>query len=184
MLRVHPRLHTQRLQLRAFVADDAPRFAELAGRREVADTMLSIPHPLKVSAARSIITGNAAAFQSDRSVHFAIEREGCPGMIGAVELVDIDREHARAELRFWIGADDWGHRYAPEAAWELLRYGFVELALNRIYARHLVRGEAGGAVLRRIAMKKEGVLREHVRKWDAYEDVAVYSLLRSDAGSD
>ncbi len=184
MVRVHPRFQTKRLHLRAFVADDAPRFAELAGRREIADTMLSMPHPLSVSTARSLITGNAAAFQADRSVHFAIEHRDSPGLIGGAGLEDIDRENSQARLSFWIGVESWGHRYAPEAAWELLRYGFVELGLNRIHASHLVRHRAAGSVLQRVAMKQEGVLRESVRKGDLFEDVAIYSLLRSDAGSD
>ena len=40
-----PTLTTARLTLRPFVADDAFDVERLAGRREIADTTLNIPHP-------------------------------------------------------------------------------------------------------------------------------------------
>ena len=39
------KLETERLVLRPLRPDDAPTIARLAGRREIADTTLSIPHP-------------------------------------------------------------------------------------------------------------------------------------------
>ena len=44
-MRAHPVLHTERLVLRTFEPEDAPEVRRLAGAREVARTMLSIPHP-------------------------------------------------------------------------------------------------------------------------------------------
>jgi [ribosomal protein S5]-alanine N-acetyltransferase len=35
-------------------------------------------------------------------------------------------------------------------------------------------------VLRRIGMQREGLLRQRVRKWGAYEDVELYAILRDD----
>lgn len=183
MVRVHPRLETERLKLRPFVADDAARLAELAGAREIADTLVSIPHPLSLSLARSIIAGNAAGFQAGRSLHFAVERRQAPGLIGSVELHDVDAEHSQAELGFWVAVSEWGQGIASEAALAVVRYGLASLGLNRIYAHHLVRNPACATVLVRIGMKQEGVLRERVRHWGVFEDVAVYGLLRSDLPS-
>ena len=41
----------------------------------------------------------------------------------------------------------------------------------------MLRNPASGAVLRKAGMKQEGVLRERVRKWDVFEDVALYAIL-------
>ena len=180
MVRAHPRLETERLRLRPFVADDAFRFSDLAGAREVADTTISLPHPFSVSAARTRIAANASGYQSGRSVHFAIERKGASDLIGGIELREIDREHAQAELGLWIGPEIWGQGYAGEAAWATVRFGFDSLDLNRIYAYHMLRNPSAGAVLRKTGMKQEGVLRERVRKWGVFEDVALYAVLRSD----
>jgi ribosomal-protein-alanine N-acetyltransferase len=179
MVQLHPRLATDRLLLRPFVAEDAIAFAELAGMREIADSMISIPHPLSVSIARSIIAANAASFQGGRSVHFAIHRRSIPGMIGAIDIRDIDREHSQAELSFWIAAPEWGCGYASEAVAETIRYAFDELELNRVYAHQMVRNPASASVLSKVDMKLEGVLRERVRKWGIYEDVGLHAVLRS-----
>ncbi|MBW4829047.1 MAG: GNAT family N-acetyltransferase [Clostridiaceae bacterium] len=34
--------------------------------------------------------------------------------------------------------------------------------------------------MQKIGMKKEGILRQHVKKWGEYEDLVHYGLLRSD----
>jgi len=181
-MKVHPRLATDRLWLRALLYTDAERFAELAGGRDVADSTLPIPHPLSLSMAKSMITANAASFQRGASVHFAIERRDAPGLVGCTELRDLDREHRRAELGFWVAPEQRGRGYATEAAREVVRYAFAKLGVNRVYATCMVRNPAAECVLQKVGMKKEGVLRERIRRWEVFEDVAVYSLLRSDLG--
>jgi ribosomal-protein-alanine N-acetyltransferase len=101
-------------------------------------------------------------------------------LIGCAGLRDIDPEHVQAELGFWIGREWWGKGYASEAAAEVLRFGFEDLGLNRIYAHHMARNPAAGRVLLHIGMQREGLLRERVRKWGVYEDVVLYAMLRAD----
>jgi RimJ/RimL family protein N-acetyltransferase len=165
------------------VAEDASRVAELAGAREVADTMISIPHPFSEAAARTTIAANASSYRSGRSVHFAIELKDAANLLGSAELREIDREHSQAELSLWVGQAAWGRGYATEAAQATIRFGFTTLALNRIYAYHMLRNAASGAVLRKVGMKQEGILRERVQKWGVFEDVALYALLRSDVAA-
>lgn len=64
-----------------------------------------------------------------------------------------------------------------------MTFGFGELGLHRIQARHLTRNPASGRVLQKIGMRLERVHREAVRKWDRFEDLAVYGLLASDGTS-
>ena len=52
------------------------------------------------------------------------------------------------------------------------------MALHRITATHIIRSPVSGKVMEKIGMKKEEVLREHVIKWDKYEDVVSYGILR------
>ena len=54
------------------------------------------------------------------------------------------------------------------------------MALHRITATHIIRSPGSGKVMEKIGMKKEGVLREHVIKWDKYEDVVSYGILRKE----
>ena len=62
----------------------------------------------------------------------------------------------------------------------MIRFGFETLGLNRIYAHHMARNPSAGKVLLHVGMQREGLLRERVRKWGVYEDVAVYAILRED----
>ena len=172
------RIETERLRLRAFLRSDARALQSLAGDREVADTMISIPHPLSLEAARSRIEQPLGADPS--ALHLAVEQSESGELIGACDLRDIDREHSQAELSFWIGLPYWGQGYAAEAAGALMHHGLHQLELNRIYAYHMLRNPGSGAVLRKLGMKQEGVLRERVQKWGVFEDVALCAILRAD----
>ena len=59
-----------------------------------------------------------------------------------------------------------------------VRFGFEYLGLNRIWSYHMVRNPASGRVLAKVGMKREGVLRQHVRKNEVFEDVVLMALLR------
>jgi len=180
MTRTQPLLQTRRLGLRAFAGGDAERVRELAGAREIADTTISIPHPYPHGAAEQWIEHLPQLFEAGLAAHFAITSRESGELLGSVALRDIEREHLQAELGFWIGVPWWGRGYATEAAREVIRFGFGELALNRIYAHHMLRNPASGSVLRKIGMTQEGLLRQRVRKWGKFEDVALYAVLRQE----
>jgi RimJ/RimL family protein N-acetyltransferase len=180
-MRTHPRLATEHLRLRPFVAEDAEPLARHGSARAIADAMLDWPHPFSNAIARSTIAAQAASFQAGRSVHFAVQPRDAAELIGGVELAALDPDNQRAELRFWIAESAWGRGLASEAAGAVLRFCFSELALHRVDALHLVRSAAGGAVLRKIGMRQEGLLRERVRKYGVFEDVALYAALAGDA---
>jgi RimJ/RimL family protein N-acetyltransferase len=67
-----------------------------------------------------------------------------------------------------------------EAVGATVGYAFTTLPLNRLYAHHMTRNPASGRVLERNGFQREGVLRQRVRKWGRYEDVALWALLRED----
>jgi [ribosomal protein S5]-alanine N-acetyltransferase len=49
------------------------------------------------------------------------------------------------------------------------------------YARHdMFRNPASGRVLEKIGMKREGLLRERVRKWGVFEDVMLLAAIKKD----
>ena len=68
--------------------------------------------------------------------------------------------------------------YATEAAREMLRYGFEDLGLHRIFATHFKHNPASGTILKKLGMQYEGCQREHLRKWDQFVDSELYGILR------
>jgi RimJ/RimL family protein N-acetyltransferase len=170
-----PTLRTGRLLLRGFTLADAPRVQELAGAREVAATTLTIPHPYEDGMAEAWIGGHGAAWEQRKSLSLAVTTE-TEGLVGAMGLV-VAPEHAHGEIGYWIGVPYWGRGFATEAAGAVLDYGFGELGLHRAVGRHFTRNPASGRVLRKLGMVHEGTLREHVRRWDRFEDLECYSVL-------
>jgi RimJ/RimL family protein N-acetyltransferase len=175
-----PELTTDRLLLRPFAQEDAPALQRLASQREIADTMISVPHPFPAGEAARRIRRSAEAFGGGSGVHFAITLRANPELIGAIELREIDPEHSKAELSLWIASGWWGQGYATEAVPRLLAYGFDEVGLNRITAHHMTRNPASGRVLLKCGFKCEGLLRKDVRKWGVFEDVVLVAILREE----
>jgi len=173
-----PTLKTARLILRPWNTADADVLQLLAGRREIADTMISVPHPFTKHHAETWIAGHAQAYARGNALHFAITLASTGSLVGAIELRDINTEHSHAELSVWVGVEWWGQGFATEAARAVLGHGFEQCNLNRIVAFHMVRNPASGCVLERIGMRREGLLRQGVRKWNQFEDVVVMAALR------
>ncbi len=171
-------LRTARLTLRPFTFDDAPALQRLAGAYEVALNTLLIPHPYPDGAAEQWISRHAEDFEQNRNHHFAVDDGQLVGAMGLVMKGDLI-----AEIGYWIGVPFWGRGYATEAASAVLRYGFEECRLHRIFAGHFARNPASGKVLARIGMKHEGTLRHHAWKWGEYLDLEMYGILRDEFNS-
>ena len=170
-----PTLTTHRLVLRPFTVADAPEVNRLVGDRRIADTTLNIPHPYDESMAVAWIGTHAEAAERGDSMPLAITAHD-GSLVGAIALA-ISRAHQRAELGYWIGVPHWGRGYATEAAAAMVDYAFRTLGLRRVVAHCLSRNVASARVMEKIGMRREGMLRAHVIKWDVPEDVVLYALL-------
>lgn len=161
--------------LRGFSLEDAGDVQDLAGAFEIADTTLNIPHPYDDGLAEAWIARHEAAFEGLEGVTFAITDRVDGALIGAISLMDIEREH-QAELGYWIGIPYWGLGYCTEAAELVIDFAFDELRLVRLHAQHMTRNPASGRVLEKLGFSHEGTRFGHVRKWGKLEDVELYGL--------
>jgi RimJ/RimL family protein N-acetyltransferase len=171
-----PVLETARLVLRPYRTSDAADLQRLAGDRRVAATTATIPHPYPDGAAEAFIGAQETRWRDGTHLTCAITERGVDTLVGAVGLV-FAAEHARAELGYWIAVPAWGRGYATEASVAICDYGFVTLGLHRIEARHLAGNPASGAVIRKLGMRQEGVLRGYKVKWDTLHDLVVCGVL-------
>ena len=174
---LQPELVSARLRLRPFASRDAAAVQALAGAREVADATLTIPHPYPDGAAEAWIATHHEAWTARRHVTYAITDVTDGTLLGAVGL-SLAPAHARAEVGYWIGVPYWGRGYASEAAATLFDWAFGTLGVHRIEGRHFTRNAASGRVLQKLAMRPEGVMRDAVRRWNRFEDLALYAVLR------
>ena len=174
-----PTLEARRLVLRPFELTDAKDVQRLAGARAVADTTLNIPHPYADGMAEHWIATHEPGFAAGELANFAAVLRGSGELVGAVGLV-IDKRFDRAELGFWIGVPYWNRGFCTEAGHALLAFGFGTLGLNRVHASHLARNPASGRVMEKLGMTREGIARQHTRKWDRHEDLVLYGVLKEE----
>jgi RimJ/RimL family protein N-acetyltransferase len=167
-----PSLRTARLVLRPLELADAPRLQELAGEREIALNTISIPHPYSLAQAEEWVRAQGE-LEAHGDINFVIDDGQVAGGIG----LRVQRSYERAEIGYWIGKPYWGKGYATEAAGAMIRYGFEELKIHRIYAGYFSRNEKSARVMIKNGMKYEGTLRQHVKKWDEFVDIVYYGIL-------
>ena len=174
-MNMQPTLETARLRIRPYTQADIPDLVRLIGAREVAATTLRIPHPYTERDAKEFLDSMA----SGGELRFAITLLTDGRLIGGIGL-RMNAPHRHAELGYWLGVPYWGQGYATEAAREMLRYGFQDLRLHRIFASHFQNNPASGRVMQKLGMRHEGCQREHVCKWDQFVDLELYGILRQE----
>lgn len=170
-----PTIETARLVLRPFGPEDAPALQLLAGNYEVARGTLTMPHPYEDGVAEAWIATHHAKGESGEGVVLAMTTAD-DGVVGAIGL-EIEEEHQRGELGYWVGVPYWGRGYATEACAGLLRYGFDVIGLNRIEAQHFLSNPASGRVMQKLGMRFEGIARERFVRFGELEDAALYGIL-------
>jgi ribosomal-protein-alanine N-acetyltransferase len=171
-----PVLQTERLRLRPLALSDAKEIQLLAGDFSIADTTLNVAHPYPDGLAEDWISTHPAEYEHERAVTFAVTLKPADTLIGVVGLGSTKR-FRRAELGYWIAKRFWNQGYATEAAEAVIDFGFSKLALHKIEANHLIRNPSSGKVMRKLSFEQEGILRDHVIKWDRFEDVVTYGLI-------
>jgi RimJ/RimL family protein N-acetyltransferase len=171
-------LVTARLALRPFELTDAPLVEALAGDADVARTAF-VPHPYPPGSAQGWIAAEREVAAQGQRYTFAIVRSADGQLVGCVLLM-LAPKHSRAALGYWIGRPYWGQGYATEAAARVMAYAFEDLGLNRVAAQAMRRNRASTRVLEKVGMAHEGVLRQGIYHWGAFEDVDMYGVLQAD----
>lgn len=92
----------------------------------------------------------------------------------------VAQAHRRGELAYWIGRPYWRQGYATEAAARVLAFAFNVLDLNRVTGQAMRRNPASTRVPGKLEMTREGTLCQEIYHWGAFEDIAVFGLLKAD----
>jgi RimJ/RimL family protein N-acetyltransferase len=179
MIAQQPVLETKRLRIRPFSLTDAPVVQKLAGDEAIAATTANIPHPYEDGMAEEWIASHQERFEKGEVVTFAITLRDEKTLIGAIGL-EINQQHERAALGYWIGKPYWNRGYCTEASKAVVRFAFDEFKMLRIHATHFSSNRASGRVMEKIGMKHEGTLRRHIKKWGRFEDLETFGILKEE----
>jgi [ribosomal protein S5]-alanine N-acetyltransferase len=109
--------------------------------------------------------------------HLAIVLKATNGLIGGCRIEVRSPVHESGDIGYVLHRDAWGHGYATEATRALLTFGFERLALHRIWATCDVENRASARVLEKVGMRREGHLRQSVRRRAEWRDAYLYAIL-------
>lgn len=147
----HQKLKTRRLCLRPVTLEDAEDMFEYASDEET----VTYVFPLNQELAET--RKNIAGYFMDQPLgKYGIVLKETQKFIGTIDL-RIDEVNAVAETGYVLNKDFWGNGYMSEALEEILRLGFEELNLMRIFAGHDEDNQKSGRVMEKVGMTIEGV---------------------------
>ena len=160
-------LYTERLILRPWEESDAESLYEYAKNPEVGP-IAGWPVHTSVENSREIIRDVLSAEETYavclREDNKAIGSVGL--MIGEHSNLDLPEEEG--EIGYWIGVPFWGRGLIPEAVQELIRHGFEDLKLKRLWC-----GYFDGNIKSRRVQEKCGFVYHHTNKdiyWKLMDD--------------
>ena len=173
-------MDTPRLRLQPLSSADLSDLQTAASIRDVADTMISLPHPYPPGEAERYYERQKQELKAEKAYVYVIRQKEGGIFCGMIEVRAIERDHSQAELSFWISKEVWGKGYMSEALGAFLPFCFETLRINRLYAHHMQRNPATARVLEKNGFSQEGLLRQRVIKWGIFEDVYLWAILKKD----
>ncbi|WP_286946545.1 GNAT family N-acetyltransferase [Exiguobacterium sp. UBA4551] len=178
MLHTFPTLKTNRLVLREVLPEDATSVLAYLSDEQVVKQMGLDPFQSEADALEEI-DWYASIRRDGTGIRFGITLQE-DDVIGSCGFLNQSARHQRAELGFELSPAYQGQGIAKEAALAVIEYGFTELSLNRIEALVLPENTASQRLLERLGFQREGLLRQYEKTRSQFDNLYMYSILRSD----
>jgi RimJ/RimL family protein N-acetyltransferase len=144
------RLTTERLVLRPFTLDDAPRVRALVGNWKVASMLARVTFPYSQQLAETWIAGHERARLSDANHPYAIEKQG--ELVGCIGLDRAGADNAY-EVGYWVGEPYWNQGIATEAGRAIVAHAFAQSPVTHLTSGHMVENHASGQVLGKLGFR-------------------------------
>lgn len=141
----------------------------------------SLPRYVSKETERNWVLNVISDHENGKSIRAAICSTVDDKLIGYASLLDIDYHNRSCEFGIIIGDKDFhGKGAAFNARLQLFKYAFLELGLERIWARVLSNNLQAIKQSERFGYVKDGVLRRAAYRNGQFIDVILYSMLRDE----
>lgn len=118
-------------------------------------------------------------FQDPTVCNFAIEFEG--QHIGGAGFAKIDGRNRSAEVGLFVGLPElWDQGLGRDILKTLVRFGFEQLNLNRIYLRVFAENNRAVHLYEKVGFQHEGRWRQAEYRHGCYHDMLWMSILRDE----
>lgn len=118
--------------------------------------------------------------RTGKAVQFVVEIRTTGQPVGTAFLRDINKWHNRAEFGIFIGEDAHrGRGIGQEATALVLKYGFEELELHRVFLRVLPQNERAICCYEKVGFVREGYLVGDVFVDGKYCDIVLMGIINN-----
>lgn len=174
-----PELMTETLRLRKIKISDVPSLLKYCHNKKISEQIINIPYPYREEDAVFRINFVWQGFKNKERYVFAITLKNSDELIGEIGL-HLDKSNNSAQFGYWIAEPFWGKGIASEATAAILKFGFMDLRLNKLYATHYPENPASGKVMLKNKMIKEAELKGQYNIEGIYKDVIQYRLTKEE----
>lgn len=112
-------------------------------------------------------------------IWWAIRLKSNDDFIGAIGLNDIEIEHHRGEVGFWVLPEYWGCGFTSEVLPKVLEYAFTVIKLHRVEAWVEADNTASSSVLRKVGFSHEGRLLDYEFKNGSPTSVDIFGMTKT-----
>ncbi|WP_310829162.1 GNAT family N-acetyltransferase [Paenibacillus pedocola] len=169
------KLETNRLIIREFTLEDLEEVHAYASDPLVAKYMIWGPNSEAETRDYLKLTIDMQKQSPRRGFEFAVVLKATNQLLGGCGLHLSDPK--QGEIGYCFNPLFWKQGYTSEAAEALLKLGFREFGLHRIYATCRPDNIGSAKVMQKIGMTYEGHLREHMWHKGGWHDSYLYSIL-------
>lgn len=159
-------LETERLILRPVTLEDTEDLFEYAS--DIENTSHVFPTHQSIEETKEVI---ANFYLKSPLGKYGIVLKENNKFIGSIDL-RVESEHKRAEIGYALNLSYTGQGYMTEAGTKILSLAFDKLNLNHVKAVHSTINPKSGEVMKRLGMKKVGVMpKNRIHKEKIVDDV-------------
>lgn len=170
-------IETERLVLRRFTIEDLTAMHDGWASREECVKYFPWNAAADMEDTEKRLQTWISMYAREDYYQWAITDRECRKTIGVINLHDVDADYNSAETSYILNPDYWGRGIMTEALRAVIRYGFLELHLNRIYADCFEENAASAKVLQKCGMRYEGTARQKYYKNGNYINAMQYAIL-------
>lgn len=182
-----PSLRSERLLLREMRVCDSHDMYEYSKDPDVTRYLLWSEHPSE-DYTRKYLRAVAKRYKKDEYYDWSVVYLGSDAdiadyngrMVGTCGFASLDLESRCGEIGYVLNPAVRGHEIIPEAAREVIRFGFEKLSLYRIEARYMIGNDASRRVMEKLGMQFEGVRRSSMLVKGIRRDIGICSILRDE----
>lgn len=163
----------ERVNLRAIEREDLPNYVQWLNDPQVLEHFGRF-FPMSLAEEEKWYEG---MLQDPSVCNFAIELDG--QHIGGAGFCHIDGRNSSAEVGLFVGIPElWDQGLGRDALQSLVRFGFEEMNLHRLYLRVFADNKRGIHLYEKVGFQHEGRWRDAEFRHGRYHDLLWMSILR------